>query len=295
MRLIYLRLKYKISNQFSVISGTRLDIYHPVRLRLPMQSQIWTVSIPDLHFGFASPNEVNSMAHDNLDYGNTGDQIHDENMEDSQLTYVVGNSKIYSKGIDFAIQQTNGQSKFERFYRSVYIAVERRPTDPNVEKEELFFLVDTIYNQVLKLEGFTSGFDQLGRSLKQLFSLAPDVFQVCVTILSNPSSDLSPALVSYVEQVREDCEPGAQMNMPINSYLEMELMDHQLPPDKSDEMRADLNELQAAVNVGNVRPVRQLIDELIAELPGMRMPLRNWLVESAEIPAAIKVFARKYL
>lgn len=237
------------------------------------------------------------MAHDYLDYGYTGDQIHDENMEDSQLTYVAGTSKIYSKGIDFVDiqQQANGQGKFERFYRSVFIAVERRPIDPNVEKEELFFLVETIYEQVMKLNGYDSGFDQLGRSLKQLFSLAPDVFQVCVTILSNPSSELSPALVSYVEQVRKDYEPGAQTNMPLNSYLEKELVNHQLPPDKSEEMRADLHELQAAVNVGNVRPVRQLIDELITELPGMRMPLRNWLVESAEIPAAIKVFARKYL
>jgi hypothetical protein len=83
--------------------------------------------------------------------------------------------------------------------------------------------------------------------------------------------------------------------MPLNSYLEKELMIRGLPPEKSAEMRADLNSLQSAVNDGNVRPVRQLLDELIQELPGMRQPLRHWLIESAEIPAAIKVFARKYL
>jgi hypothetical protein len=233
------------------------------------------------------------MGNNNIDYGFTGDQIHDEKMEDSQISYIAGDSQIYAKGIVFDTQQTKSQGKFERFYRSVYIAIERRPPDPNVEKEELVYIVENIYNEALS--GSPSGFPLLRRWLKQLFSLAPDVFQVCTTILSNPSSGLSAEIISLVEEVKRDCEPVGQMTMPLNSYLEKELMDLGVPPEKSAEMRADLNDLQSAVNAGNVRPVRQLLDELIQELPGMRQPLRHWLVESAEIPAAIKVFARKYL
>jgi hypothetical protein len=229
----------------------------------------------------------------NPDYGYTGDQIHDESIEDSQLSYVAGNNGIYSKGIHFNSQQTKGQERFERIFRSVYIAVERRPNDPNVEKEELVFLVNNIYQGAMEGNAVDSAI--LYRWLKQLYSLAPDVFQVCVTILSNPSSDLSSRVLQVVQEVKREAEPVGEMTMPLNSYLEKELMIRGLPPEKSAEMRADLNSLQSAVNDGNVRPVRQLLDELIQELPGMRQPLRHWLIESAEIPAAIKVFARKYL
>lgn len=233
------------------------------------------------------------MANDKPNFNNMGDQLHDEEIE----IYLEG--QLYSKGINFnnIQQQTLERDKFERFYRSVFIAVERRPEDPNVEKEQLFFMVERIYEIVMNLNGFSKDFDFLGRSLKQLFSLAPDVFQVCVTILTNPSSELDPELVQYVEKVRQECMPmtNAASDMPIHTYLEKELMNHHLPLDKSNEMREDLEELQAAVNDGNVRPVRKLLDELLGELPGMRQPLRHWLVESAEVPPTIKVFARKYL
>ncbi len=228
-----------------------------------------------------------------FDYGYTGDQIHDESEEDSQITFIVGDTNFHTKGVAFETQQMREQDRFERFYRSVFIAIERRPTDPNVEKEELNFIAENIFKEALINN--PDSYRRLRRWLKQLFSLAPDVFQVCITILKNPSNGLSSEIMSLAEEVRKECEPTDQMAMPLNTYLEKELMDHALPPAESERMRNDLNDLQVAVTAGNVRPVRQLLDDLLTELPGMRQPLRNWLAESADVPAAIKVFARKYL
>jgi hypothetical protein len=116
-----------------------------------------------------------------------------------------------------------------------------------------------------------------------------------VTILTNPHSELSPELIAMVQEVKDGCEPTGQINMPLASYLEKELTTHQLPPAESNRMRADLTQLQTAVDSGNVQPIRQLLVELTSALPGMRQPLRSWLVDSSDVPTAVKVFARNYL
>lgn len=225
-------------------------------------------------------------------YGFTEDEVHDDKMGDSNITYLGTNSNTFYKSVPTS-QQTRSQEKFERLYRSVFVAIERRPEDPRVARSELVYITEKIYKEVLK--GDTAAYPTIRLLLKQLYALAPDVFQVCVTILTNPHSELPLELMTMVQGVKDECEPASQINMPLASYLERELTAHQVPPDESNQMRADLTELQTAVNSGNVQPIRQLLVELTSALPGMKQPLRSWLVDSSDVPTAVKVFARNYL
>ncbi|MFZ0549023.1 MAG: hypothetical protein WAM60_26490 [Candidatus Promineifilaceae bacterium] len=237
-------------------------------------------------------NDFNKYLHSNS-YGYTEDEVHDENTGDTNITYLGSNTASFYKSVNQNGHQAKSQEKFERLYRSVYIAIERRPEDPKVSRSELVFITEKIYREVIT--GDPASFSQIGRLLKQLDALAPDVFQVCITVLTNPNSDLSPQLVAMVQEIKDGCEPTSQINMPLTSYLEKELTTHQLPPDQSNQMRSDLTQLQTAVDSGNVQPVRQLLVDLTSALPGLRQPLRTWLVDSTEVPTAIKVFARNYL
>lgn len=173
------------------------------------------------------------------------------------------------------------------------MAIDRRPEDPKVARSELVYITEKIYKEVLK--GDTAAYATIRLLLKQLYALAPDVFQVCVTILTNPHSELPLELMTVVQEVKDGCEPAVQINMPLTSYLEKELSTHQLPPEESNRMRDDLMELQTAVHSGNVQPIRQLLVDLTSALPGMRQPLRSWLVDSSDVPTAVRVFARNYL
>jgi hypothetical protein len=183
--------------------------------------------------------------------------------------------------------------QFDRLYRSVYLAIERRPEDPRVKKGELHFITENIYRELLQES--TASLGLVGQWLRQLHSLAPDVYLSTVSVLTNPANGLSNETRAEIERIRRECEPAVEMVMPIHAYLENELTANQKSSAVSEQMRGELEELQQAVHEGNVRPVRQLLVDLTSELPGMKLPLRHWLVDSNSIPTAIKVFARNYL
>lgn len=241
-----------------------------------------------------STNNDNSQLGNNYSYGYKKDEVHDETVGGNNSTITYNNSKnIFFQSAAVDTQQARGLDRLERFYRSVFLAINMRPEDPQVTKDELNFIAENIYKEVLRND--PAAFPQLRRWLQQLYALAPDVFQVCVTILTSFKNELAPEVIREVERVRDDCQPTVQTNMPLNAYLERELTEHHLTPDESNKMREELTQLQLEVNNGNVQPVRQLLLDLTNALPGMRQPLRNWLVESTEVPTAIKVFARNYL
>jgi hypothetical protein len=239
----------------------------------------------------------------NNDKSQTDSSIHYNNSQNEVHSDIIGGDKVYgnvsaSKGISFTKSvmnetQNGGQEKFDRLYRSVFMAIEKRPEDPQVKKSELHWIAESIYKELLH-EG-TASYPQIRLWLRQLNSLAPDVFQTCIAILTSPVSGLSVETVAVAEEVSRDCKPTAEMNMPINVYLENELTERKLSATQSQQMRVELEQLQQAVNEGNVRPIRQLLVDLTQGLPGMRQPLRSWLVETAGVPTAIKVFARNYL
>lgn len=216
---------------------------------------------------------------------------------------IIGGDKVYGDGsISKSIpvkkgamneSQYGSQERFERLYRSVFTRIERRPEDPQVKKEELHFIAESIYKELTHES--TANYPQLRMWLKQLNSLAPDVYQTCIAVLTSPGNGLSDETKEFVEEVRQECKPATEMNMPINVYLENEISEHNLSSTESERMRVELEELQEAVQAGNVQPVRKLLVDLTRGLPGMKQPLRHWLVDSAGVPTAIKVFARNYL
>lgn len=241
-------------------------------------------------------NGNNNSQSNNFDYYYSKDEVHSDYAGSDKYYGKVSTSKSISLSSGV---QTDGQinmlDTFDRFYRSVYTAIERRADDPQVAREELVYIADNIYNEILRDDPET--FPHIHRLLKQLYAIAPDVYLICVTVLTSPMSEfsLSPALITLVKSVRESLEAGDQLEMQLNDYLERELIEHPMPPEQSAKMREELVELQSAVTNGNVQPVRQILHDLTNTLPGMRLPLRSWLVESNDVPTAIKVFARNYL
>lgn len=241
-----------------------------------------------------SNDDNNSQSNNNYDYYFSKDEVHSDYVGSDKYYDKVSTSKSISLSQSAQNDsQTGGLNLFERLYRSVYIAIERRAPDPQVAKDELIYIADNIYNEVLQDDPET--YPHIRRLLRQLYAIAPDVYLICVTTLTSPMSQLSPGIVALGIDIRQSLETSGQTDMKLNEYLERELSEHHLTPDQSKKMREELNELQSAVTNGNVQPVRQLLSDLTNALPGMRLPLRSWLVESTEVPTAIKVFARNYL
>jgi hypothetical protein len=242
-----------------------------------------------------SNNNDNSQIPGNFSYNQSHTQLHGDIIGGDKVYGDIGNNRSVpaSKGILSEAQAPGSQEQFDRLYRSVFLAIERRPEDPQVRRGELSFIAENIHREFLHES--TANLPQVRLWLKQLYSLAPDVFQTIVAVLTAPGNGLSEQTRKEVESVRKECEPVIEMTMPIHVYLENELTTKNLPPSKSEQMRVELQELQEAVHEGNVQPMRRLLGDLTQELPGMKLPLRHWLVESAGIPPAIKVFARNYL
>lgn len=216
---------------------------------------------------------------------------------------IIGGDKVYSdstsskilplsKGILIESSNSN-REQLDRLYRSVFLAIEKRPEDGRVKKGELHFIAENILAELWH-EG-SANLDLVGQWLKQLNSLALDVYQTAIAVLINPNNGLSEPTRFEIDKIRQECEPTTEMTMPINVYLENEINANHVSPAVSAQMRGELEELQHAVYEGNIKPVRQLLVDLTTALPGMRLPLRHWLVDSTGIPTAIKVFARNYL
>lgn len=229
----------------------------------------------------------------NFDYSQN--QLHGDIIGGDKVYGDVTNSKIFpvSKGILSDNAFGSSQENFERMYRSVFLAIENRPEDPQVKKGELRHIAENVYKELLYEP--TANLDNVRQWLKQLNSLAPDVYQTSIAVLTNPNNGLSEATRSNLESLRDECLPTTEMAMSINAYLENELTANQASSAVSEQMRGELQELQQAVDDGNVKPIRQILVDLTSALPGMKQPLRNWLVDSTGIPTAIKVFARNYL
>jgi hypothetical protein len=228
-------------------------------------------------------------------YHYSQNQLHGDIIGGDKVYGDVTNSKIFpvSKGILSEAAYGGSQENFERMYRSVFLAIEKRPEDSRVKKGELNHIADNIYKELLQES--TANLSSVRQWLKQLNSLAPDVYQTSIAVLTNPSNGLSEATRANLDSLREECQPIEEMTMPINAYLENELTTNQKSSAVSQQMRGELEELQHAVTEGNVKPVRQILVDMTNELPGMKLPLRHWLVDSNGIPTAIKVFARNYL
>jgi hypothetical protein len=229
-------------------------------------------------------------------YGDKENQVHGNIIggEKVNLSKIGSSSSIViGRGTQSYIQQGKNLEFFEYSYESVYEAIKARPEEPNLQKDSLEFLARQLHNELVQ-DGLPDH-TRINRLLKQLSSLAPDIFERATTVLLDDNAGLSPEIHHLVERIREDCRPDIQTNKPIDEYLEKELTIHNLTPDKSKQMREDLNQLRLAVDSGNIPPVRQLLYELTHELPGMKRPLRHWLVESPATSPAIKILARNYL
>ncbi len=238
-------------------------------------------------------NNDNSQNATKIRYTYSQNQLHGDFISGDKVYGNDNTSKNMpmSKGI-LSESSYGGQEQFDRLYRTVFLAIERRPEDPHIKKGELQFIAESIYRELMHES--TANIPHIRQWLKQLNSLAPDVFQTATAVLTSKENGLAEQTRNEIQKVRDDCQPTSEMEMPIQVYLENELAAQNAPPEFSDRMRGELEELEQAVHDGNVRPVRQILGDLV-QMNGMIQPLRHWLVDSAGIPTAIKVFARNYL
>jgi hypothetical protein len=86
-------------------------------------------------------------------------------------------------------------------FKKIRELIEKRPEDPNVDKDELKDTVDKIESEVKKGEEANPA--KVERWLKFLASMADDIFQVTAATLVNPGAGVAKAIQLIVKKAKE--------------------------------------------------------------------------------------------
>jgi hypothetical protein len=97
-------------------------------------------------------------------------------------------------------QISRGQVDLSQRFTTIYTEIERRPVDPNVEKDEI---VDTVKKiEVEAAKGAEANTGKVERWLRTLREIAPDVLEVTAQVLINPVSGVAEGIRKVAERLR---------------------------------------------------------------------------------------------
>lgn len=131
-----------------------------------------------------------------------------ENKNSDSIKINIGgnanNSTVIASSGNVNIQQ---ESRVEyinitEFFAEVYTKIQNRPEDTNVDKEEITQTVEKIEGEINKDEEANSS--KIQRWLNNLGKMAPDIFDVVVSFLSNPQAGITTVIQKIAKKAKEE-------------------------------------------------------------------------------------------
>ena len=107
---------------------------------------------------------------------------------------VVGRDKVTGAGSE--------AEALARIFDDIRICIEKRPDDPNVDKQELNDTVTKIEQEAAK--GDAANGEKVKRWLTFLASMADDIFEVTVSTLTSPVLGISKAIQLIAKRARDE-------------------------------------------------------------------------------------------
>lgn len=106
--------------------------------------------------------------------------------------------------IDLSVSQGLKGGDLAALFAAVYQRIEDRPKDPDVDKEELTETVQKIEDEAAK--GEDANPNKVNRWLKNLTTMAPDIFEVTLACLTNPAAGIAAVIRNVAEKAKEGSE-----------------------------------------------------------------------------------------
>jgi hypothetical protein len=131
-----------------------------------------------------------------------GDEVRGDKISGDKTT--MGNVSNATVAAGSGSQVTQGVSGAElaALFDSIYKLIDARPDNPDVDKEELQETVKKIQTETSK--GEEANPSKVGRWLKVLADVAPDILEVTVSSLINPVAGVASAIRSVAERVLKE-------------------------------------------------------------------------------------------
>jgi hypothetical protein len=116
---------------------------------------------------------------------------------------ISGGVTVQGRGARVSVQQTGGSSDKElsALFDKLYEAIQVRPPDANIDKEEISETVQRIEQEVKK--GDQANDSKLQRWMDGLNKIAPDIVDVILASLGGPVSGLTAVLKKVAEHARQ--------------------------------------------------------------------------------------------
>jgi hypothetical protein len=116
---------------------------------------------------------------------------------------ISGGVIVQGRGAQVSVQNNSATNDrdLSALFERLYEAIQTRPPDPNVDKEEITETVQRIEQEVKK--GDQANESKLKRWLETLNTMAPDILDVILASLDGPGSGLRALLKKVAERARQ--------------------------------------------------------------------------------------------
>ena len=116
---------------------------------------------------------------------------------------ISGGVIVQGRRANVAVQQSGGinEEQLSLVFEKLYQAIQARPDDPNVDKEEINETVQKIEQEVKK--GDRANDSKLKRWMENLNKMAPDIVDIIIASLGGPVSGLTAVLKKVAERARQ--------------------------------------------------------------------------------------------
>ena len=116
---------------------------------------------------------------------------------------ISGGVIVQGRGANVAVQQNAGinEEQLSLVFEKMYQAIQSRPDDPNIDKEEINETVQRIEQEVKK--GDQANDSKMERWMESLNKMAPDIVDVILASLGGPVSGLTAVMKKVAEHARQ--------------------------------------------------------------------------------------------
>ena len=116
---------------------------------------------------------------------------------------ISGGVTVQGRGAQVSVQQTSesNDKELSALFDKLYEAIQARPHDSNIDKEEISETVQRIEQEVKK--GDQANDSKLQRWMDGLNKIAPDIVDVILASLGGPVSGLTAVLKKVAEHARQ--------------------------------------------------------------------------------------------
>ena len=131
---------------------------------------------------------------------------------ESNITVHVGGNAIGNAiGSNASVKSTvisggnvNQDNQINKLFGSIYAAIDARPTDQTVDKEEIIEVVQELFEEARKANQADE--DVIKRRLRSIRRMAPDILDVIIETIKNPVSGLLEVIRKIALKVKQETQ-----------------------------------------------------------------------------------------